>query len=188
MSTSDLLLEAPVDTTSGMARRGEASKHSRLPRLPRGPRRRAMPEERELSRMRMPSGLLRVLPGLLACLSACAGDSGSASRRDEAVLVSAASSLTDAFVAVEAAFEAAHPGVDVELNLASSAVLRGADPRGRTGRRFRLGRRGEHGAARRGGRGPRDAACRPQPSPDRRPGRQPGGRRAAWGTSPASGC
>ena len=83
-----------------------------------------MPEERELSRMRMPSGLLRVLPGLLACLSACAGESGSESRRDEGVLVSAASSLTDAFVEVEAAFEAAHPGVDVELNLASSAVLR----------------------------------------------------------------
>ncbi len=83
-----------------------------------------MPEERELSRTRMPSGLLRVLPGLLACLSACAGDSGSASRRGEAVLVSAASSLTDAFAAVEAAFEAAHPDVDVELNLASSAVLR----------------------------------------------------------------
>lgn len=40
------------------------------------------------------------------------------------VLVSAAASLTDAFGAVEVAFEDAHPGVDVVLNLAGSSALR----------------------------------------------------------------
>jgi len=40
------------------------------------------------------------------------------------VLVSAAASLTDAFAEVEAAFEAAHPGVDVVLNLGGSGSLR----------------------------------------------------------------
>lgn len=40
------------------------------------------------------------------------------------ILVSAASSLTDAFGEMEAAFEAAHPGVDVALNLAGSSTLR----------------------------------------------------------------
>lgn len=40
------------------------------------------------------------------------------------VLVSAASSLTDAFAEIESAFEAANPGADVVLNLGGSAVLR----------------------------------------------------------------
>lgn len=40
------------------------------------------------------------------------------------ILVSAAASLTDAFAEVEAAFEAAHPGVDVVLNLGGSGSLR----------------------------------------------------------------
>lgn len=40
------------------------------------------------------------------------------------VLVSAAASLTDAFAAVAAAFEEAHPGVRVVLNLAGSSTLR----------------------------------------------------------------
>lgn len=40
------------------------------------------------------------------------------------LLVSAAASLTDAFAEVEAAFEAANPGVDVVLNLGSSSSLR----------------------------------------------------------------
>lgn len=39
------------------------------------------------------------------------------------VVVSAAASLTDAFRDIETAFEAAHPDVDVVLNLASSGVL-----------------------------------------------------------------
>jgi molybdate transport system substrate-binding protein len=40
------------------------------------------------------------------------------------VRVSAAASLSDAFAQVESAFEAANPGVDVILNLGSSAALR----------------------------------------------------------------
>lgn len=40
------------------------------------------------------------------------------------VLVSAAASLTEAFAEIEAAFEAAHPGVDVVLNLGASSTLR----------------------------------------------------------------
>jgi len=42
----------------------------------------------------------------------------------DTVLVMAASSLTDAFSEIEIAFEAANPGLDVELNLAGSASLR----------------------------------------------------------------
>ena len=49
------------------------------------------------------------------------------------LLVSAAASLTDAFAEVEADFEAANPDVDVVLNLGSSFVASGADPRGRSG-------------------------------------------------------
>lgn len=40
------------------------------------------------------------------------------------VAVFAASSLTESFQAIEAAFEAAHPGVDVRLTFAGSQVLR----------------------------------------------------------------
>lgn len=40
------------------------------------------------------------------------------------LLVSAAASLTDAFVEVETAFEAANPGLDLLLNLAGSSALR----------------------------------------------------------------
>jgi len=40
------------------------------------------------------------------------------------VRVSAAASLTDAFTEIEAAFEAAHPGVDVVLNFGGSSALR----------------------------------------------------------------
>ncbi|HEX2369687.1 MAG TPA: molybdate ABC transporter substrate-binding protein [Acidimicrobiia bacterium] len=40
------------------------------------------------------------------------------------ILVSAAASLTDAFAAVETAFEEANPGTDVVLNLGSSSTLR----------------------------------------------------------------
>lgn len=40
------------------------------------------------------------------------------------LLVSAAASLTDAFAEVATAFEAAHPGVDVVLNLGGSSSLR----------------------------------------------------------------
>lgn len=54
--------------------------------------------------------------GLL--LAACGGSPA----RSE-VLVSAASSLTDVFGEIEQAYEAAHPGVDVVLNLGASSTL-----------------------------------------------------------------
>ncbi len=61
---------------------------------------------------------------MLACslLIACAADRGDQAPR--LVLVSAAASLTDAFGAIEAAFEAATPGVDVALNLGGTSALR----------------------------------------------------------------
>lgn len=75
-----------------------------------------------------------VAVGLLTgLLLACGGpDRGAAGRGDGGrsdggraeLLVSAAASLTDAFGGIEAAFEAAHPGVDVVLNLAGSSSLR----------------------------------------------------------------
>lgn len=63
---------------------------------------------------------------LLACLAlvgvACGAQPAGAELRE--VIVSAAASLADAFGGLEAAFEAAHPDVDVVLNLAGSATLR----------------------------------------------------------------
>lgn len=55
--------------------------------------------------------------------SACGGG-GPGEEADRELVVSAAASLTDAFGAVERSFEAAHPGVDVQLNLAGSSTLR----------------------------------------------------------------
>lgn len=49
---------------------------------------------------------------------------GDAASEEGEVVVSAAASLTDAFAAVASAFEAAHPRVDVVLNLAGSSSLR----------------------------------------------------------------
>jgi molybdate transport system substrate-binding protein len=72
----------------------------------------------------MPPALVLAVPALLACLPGCTSEPGGVPPRDESVLVSAASSLTDAFSVVESAFEAANPGVDVQLNLAASSVLR----------------------------------------------------------------
>ncbi len=51
-------------------------------------------------------------------------DSAASGEIDGSLLVFAAASLTDAFGAIEAGFEAAHPGVDVQLNLAGSSALR----------------------------------------------------------------
>lgn len=64
---------------------------------------------------------MRIVLGLLMGLliSGCSGNDGR-----QVLLVSAASSLTDAFGAVEEAFEEANPGVDVVLNLAGSSSLR----------------------------------------------------------------
>lgn len=49
---------------------------------------------------------------------------GNGDADDDTVLVFAAASLTDAFAHVEAAFEDANPGVDVQLNLGGSSSLR----------------------------------------------------------------
>jgi len=57
--------------------------------------------------------LVSLLIGLLWSVGATAGD----------VVVSAASSLTDAFKAVATAYEAKHPGTKVVLNFAASDVL-----------------------------------------------------------------
>ena len=59
-----------------------------------------------------------MLVAVALCLGACAASG------DEELLVSAAASLTDAFGEVEVAFEAAHPGVEVLLNMAGSSTLR----------------------------------------------------------------
>lgn len=69
--------------------------------------------------------IARVLAaGLVAVLVAAAcGGSGHPSGRAE-VLVSAASSLADAFREIEVAYEEATPGVDVVLNLGGSSLLR----------------------------------------------------------------
>lgn len=56
---------------------------------------------------------------LLLLASACGG-----SDSESQVLVSAASSLTDAFGDIEQAFEAENPGVDILLNVAGSSLLR----------------------------------------------------------------
>ena len=56
-------------------------------------------------------------------VASCGGTGGRPSGREE-VLVSAASSLTDAFLEMEAAFEKATPEVDVVLNLGGSSLLR----------------------------------------------------------------
>lgn len=53
---------------------------------------------------------------------ACRGAEGPAS--NDEVVVSAAASLTDAFIALEASFESAHAELDVVLNLGSSSLLR----------------------------------------------------------------
>lgn len=54
---------------------------------------------------------------------ACGGG-GPGEAADRELVVSAAASLTDAFGAMERAFEAARPDVDVRLNLAGSSTLR----------------------------------------------------------------
>ncbi len=53
-----------------------------------------------------------------------AGPTGGGASPEGVVLVFAAASLTDAFGGLEVAFEAANPGVDVQLNLAGSSTLR----------------------------------------------------------------
>lgn len=77
-------------------------------------------------------GRLALIPVLVALSAGCIGPAGDAVATtssdiptiDGEVLVSAAASLTDAFVDIEAAFEAAHPGTDVILNFGPSSGLR----------------------------------------------------------------
>ncbi len=66
------------------------------------------------------------LPALVALLlvSACSGPAERSAELTGELLVSAAASLTDAFGDLEAAFEEAHPDVDVLLNLGASSALR----------------------------------------------------------------
>ncbi len=66
------------------------------------------------------------LPALVALLlvSACSGAAERSAELTGELLVSAAASLTDAFGDLEAAFEEAHPDVDVLLNLGASSALR----------------------------------------------------------------
>lgn len=61
-----------------------------------------------------------LLAGLVLLVASCGG--GGDDR--QSLLVMAAASLTDAFAEIEAVFEAEHPDVDVQLNLAGSASLR----------------------------------------------------------------
>ena len=56
-------------------------------------------------------------------IAPCAGAGSPGSDRAE-LLVAAAASLTDAFRDIETAFEDAHPGIDVVLNLGGSSLLR----------------------------------------------------------------
>jgi len=65
--------------------------------------------------------MTRVLPALL--LAACSLGASSASS-DATVSVYAASSLTDVMAQAESTFEAAHEGIDVQVSLAGSQVLR----------------------------------------------------------------
>jgi molybdate transport system substrate-binding protein len=67
---------------------------------------------------RLPTRLAAVL--LLALLPSCGGGGGGGDR----LLVFAAASLTDAFIEIGAAFEAAHPGSEVEVSFAASSALR----------------------------------------------------------------
>lgn len=64
---------------------------------------------------------------LAVSLAACGsddGDDGATNNSQKSTLtVLAASSLTESFTALEKAYEAAHPGVDVKLSFGSSAVL-----------------------------------------------------------------
>ena len=67
----------------------------------------------------------RIIAGYLAItlIASCASDSAPEADRVE-LLVAAAASLTDVFREVETAFEGAHPGIDVVLNLGGSSLLR----------------------------------------------------------------
>ncbi len=77
------------------------------------------PDPSERSRLGLAAALLAVL-GLL--LAGCGSDSGGSRSRSKLV-VFAASSLTETFTAMQKAFVAAHPDVNVVLSFDSSSVL-----------------------------------------------------------------
>lgn len=67
---------------------------------------------------------MRAIAGVtMLCIALLVGACTTSGDRDT-VLVMAAASLTDGFASIEAAFEAANPGTDVQLNLAGSGSLR----------------------------------------------------------------
>lgn len=68
--------------------------------------------------------IVTALALLIAACGAKDGDDATLSDSSGDVLVSAAASLTDAFTAIEAAFEREHPDIDVILNLGGSSALR----------------------------------------------------------------
>ena len=71
-----------------------------------------------------PAPALRPLLRMAAFLGVCAASLlPSAGVRADTLLVSAASSLTEAFTAIAAPFQRTHPGVRVQFNFAASGVL-----------------------------------------------------------------
>jgi len=74
--------------------------------------------------MRRPSTLATLaLSTLLLATTTCTDDPIDEAR-DAPLLVFAATSLTDAFTDLEAAYEATHPGVDIRISTAASSALR----------------------------------------------------------------
>ena len=65
---------------------------------------------------------MRRIPLVLIAAVLLTGGCNTADRQE--VLVSAAASLTDAFAAIETAFEELHPDIDIVLNLGGSSALR----------------------------------------------------------------
>ena len=73
-------------------------------------------------RKRLRTAMLLLAPAL--AVAGCGDNRDHAGGSDETLLVFAASSLTDAFADLDSAFELAHPGIEVQLNLAGSSALR----------------------------------------------------------------
>ncbi len=74
--------------------------------------------------MRLPNHYIAAtLIAIAAPLAACGGDSGGKAETDGQIVVFAASSLTEAFNELGAAFEQAHPGSQVVFNFAGSGDL-----------------------------------------------------------------
>lgn len=79
----------------------------------------------------VPGGRVALISAMVILAAGCSGPAGDAAGTSSGtapisgqVLVSAAASLTDAFVGIEAAFEVAYPGTDVSLNFGPSSGLR----------------------------------------------------------------